>query len=374
MLMTPRVLRFALSALSALSAFNAPSALAQSGVLIGVAKPVGYETIWIVRDSLRPIRATIPDLLVPRADGWWRVGTVPICSTGGPKSQSMDVLWRARSDSIPVVSEICHEVPRGELPILVNSADSVVADSLKREPVRCSWSKIRVKFVSPEHIAVGETSGQTEECEPRGGAWYQTYYVSRFHGDSLLALGQFAGPRLDSLGRLSLAQAASALVKDEVCTTLVEDLVPPEAFGVGDQWYPSRLQGQWMPVLFNQIATGDCQLLPLVDVRLASALTGHDSLRPAWSVLAERVKGLQDALASPAGDLVIVRATDSLFVHVAAREQLGRRLAVVPFREHQIVMIQWATGSHVARWNQDIMAMVRRGVDSPKVVAPPKDP
>ena len=54
----------------ALLALSAASAPGQSGVLIGVAKPDGYETLWIVRDASRPLHATIPDLLVRRADGW----------------------------------------------------------------------------------------------------------------------------------------------------------------------------------------------------------------------------------------------------------------------------------------------------------------
>ena len=53
------------------------AALGQSGALIGVAKSGRYETLWIVGDASRPLRATIPALLVPRADGWWRVGTAP---------------------------------------------------------------------------------------------------------------------------------------------------------------------------------------------------------------------------------------------------------------------------------------------------------
>jgi hypothetical protein len=360
--------------LSALSALSTPSALAQSGVLIGVSKPAGYETLWIVRDSSRPIRATIPDLLVPRADGWWRVGTVPICPTGGPEGQSMDVLWRARADSTPVVSEICHELLRGELPLPIHAEDSATKDSLRRELIRCSWSNIRVKFVSPEHIAVGETSGQTEQCEPRGGRWYRSYYVSRFNGDSSLELSQFTGPRVDSLGRLAFARAARELAPDEVCTILAERFDPSEVFDMGAQWYPTRVSGQWMPVLFGQIATGDCQLLPIVDIGLSSVLTGHDSLHPPWNVLAKRVKGLQDAFASPRGDLVIVRASDSLFVHMVHGQQLGRRIGATPFSKREVVMIQWATGRHVARRNEEIVAMMRRGLPEARIVAPPKDP
>lgn len=365
--------RFILPALL-VSALSASGAFAQSGVLVGVATDVGYETSWIVRDASPPVRATIPDLLVPRADGWWRVGTVPICPTSGPEGQSMDVLWRARADSIPVVSEICHELPRGELPLPIYADDSVTRDSLAREIIRCSWSRIRVRFVSPEYLAVGETSGMTEECEPRGGRWYQTYYVSRFNGDSLLSLEQFAGPRVDSLARAALRTAVRELASDEVCTNVVEGFDPNELVEIGSQWYPTRAGGRWVPVVFNQIATGDCQLYPVVETGLAATLTGHDALRPAWNVLASTVREARDAFASPRGDLVLVRTADSLFVHRGDGSRLGRRIAAVPFREKEIVMIQWATGAHVARWNEEIATMVRRGWPGPKVVSPPKEP
>ena len=352
----------------------APGALAQSGVLIGTSSPAGYETLWIVRDASRPLHATIPDLLVPRADGWWRLGTTPICSTGGPESESMDVLWRVRRDSTPVISEICHEVPRGELPLPIYGEDSAAADSARRELVRCSWSKIQIKFVSPEYLAVGEQSGQTEECEPRGGRWYQSYYVSRFNGDSSLALAELSSVRVDSIGRLALTSDARVLAKDEVCANVVAGFDATELLEIGATWYPSRAAGRWMPVLVEQLGTGDCQLEPEVDVALDKALTGHDVLRPSWTVLAKQVKGLEDAFSSPSGDLVIVRVADSLFVHLDGGAKLGRRVAALPFSGRQIVMLQWATGRNVARWDREIEAMVKRSLPAPKVVPPPKDP
>jgi hypothetical protein len=129
-----------------------------------------------------------------------------------------------------------------------------------------------------------------------------------------------------------------------------------------------------MPVLMEELGTGDCQLLPVVDVALASTLTGHDVLRPSWIVLGRQVKGLADALTSPRGDLVIARAADSLFVHFGDGEKLGRRIGAIPFKEREIVMVQWATGRNVARWNQEIAAMLRRGLPAPQVVPPPKAP
>lgn len=361
-------------ALSALSVLSPLAADAQSGVLIGVAKQGGYETLWIVRDPARSLHATIPALLVLRADGWWRVGTVPICSTEAVDGQAMDVLWRVRADSTPVIAEICHEVAASDLPFAGAAAeDTTVADSL-RTMLRCSWSHISIKFVSAEYMAVGETSGQTKACEPRGGRWYQSYYVSRFNGDSSLALSTFAAPSVDSLGRVALARAATELAKDEMCTRVVEGFNAAELVDVGDAWYPVRSRGRWRPSLMEELGTGDCQLLPTLDVVLATALTGHDSLYPSWTVLTRQVKGLVDAFTSPRGDLVIARGRDSLFVYLGEGEKLGRRIGVIPFAEREIVMLQWATGRKVARWNQEIAGMVRRGLPGPKVVAAPKGP
>lgn len=357
-----------------LSALCAPGALAQSGVLIGASSPAGYETLWIVRDASRPLQATIPELLVPRGDGWWRLGTVPICSTGGSEPQSMDVLWRAPADSTPVISEICHELPRGELPLPVYAEDSATADSARKELIRCSWSKIEIKFVSPEYVAVGERSGQTEECEPRGGRWYQSYYVSRFNGDSSLSLAEIALSRVDSIGRAALAAAAKELAKDDVCTNIVQGFNASELPEIGAQWFPTRSVGRWIPVLVEELGAGECQLLPGVDVALSRAFTGHDVLRPSWSALSRQVKGITDALTSPSGDLVVVRASDSLFIYLGGRERLGRRVGAVPFSGREIVMLQWVTGRNVARWNREIAAMVRNNLPAPNVVPPPKDP
>src|SRR5688500_8406250 len=359
---------------SALATVSGGNAAAQAGVLVGVAKPGGYETLWIVRDVSRPLHATIPDLLVPRADGWWRLGTAPICPTGGPDDEFMEVLWRARADSTPVIAEICHELPRGELPLPLYAEDSAARDSLAKELVRCSWSKIDIKFVAPEYLALGERSGQTEECEPRGGRWYQSYYVSRFNGDSSFSLSRVSATPIDSAGRSALARAANDLARAEMCERVVAGFNVEELVEVGTAWYPVRARGRWAATLMEELGTGDCQLLPIVDVALATTFTGHDVLRPSWNALARQVKGLVDAFASPRGDLVIVRAADSLFVHVAEAEKLGRRIGALPFKEREIVMIQWATGKNVARWNQEIAAMTRRGLPAPQVARPPKDP
>jgi hypothetical protein len=133
------------------------------------------------------------------------------------------------------------------------------------------------------------------------------------------------------------------------------------------------VHGRWRPVLIEQLGTGDCQLLPVLDVALATTLTGHDALQPSWTALGKQFKGLEDAFASPRGDLVIVQSRDSLHVHLAGGDRLGKRIGTIPFAQREIVMLQWATGRNVTRWNGEIAAMMRRGLAGPKVVSPPKE-
>jgi hypothetical protein len=60
-------------------------------------------------------------------------------------------------------------------------------------------------------------------------------------------------------------------------------------------------------------------------------------------------------------------------VHLSDGKKLGRRVGALPFTEREIVMIQWATGRHVARWDQEIAAMMRRGLQEPRRLPPPKE-
>jgi hypothetical protein len=286
----------------------------------------------------------------------------------------MEVLWRARADSAVTIPEICHELRRGDLPIPVYAEDSTEIDSIKQQIVRCSWSDVEIKFVSPEYMAIGEVSGQSEECEPRGGRWFQSYYVSHFNGDSSFALSQFAVAKVDSVARLALERAAKDLWRGGMCATVSEGINPDQLLEIGNAWYPWRISGRWMPIVWEPLEGPECTLHPGVDLVLTTTFTGDDSLRVPWSALARRIRGIEDAFTSPGGDLIVVRTADSLFVHLGDRQQLGRRIGSIPFAKHEIVMIQWATGRNVERWGHEIAAMTRRGFPGPKVVPAPKDP
>jgi len=61
-----------------------------------------------------------------------------------------------------------------------------------------------------------------------------------------------------------------------------------------------------------------------------------------------------DAMASPAGDLVIVLTADSLFAYSSNGSTLGARLLAVPFRRERVVLVEWALGKSVARWDKEV--------------------
>ena len=159
-----------------------------------------------------------------------------------------------------------------------------------------------------------------------------------------------------------------------MCATVSDGITPDQMVEIGTAWYPWRIGGRWMPVVWEPLEGPECTLHPGVDVALTPAFTGPDSLRVSWSALAKRITGIEDAFTSPGGDLIVVRTADSLFVHLGERQQLGRRIAAIPFGKRELVMIQWATGRNVARWNQEVAGMMRRGLPAPKVVPAPRDP
>lgn len=104
-------------------------AVAQSGVLIGLTTERQYpesgegspaptlRTIWITHESARTGRVTtIPSLVLPRRDSFWRVGLTTVCERdeNGTNQSDRDVLWIVPVSGTPVVTQgpLCASVER----------------------------------------------------------------------------------------------------------------------------------------------------------------------------------------------------------------------------------------------------------------------
>ncbi len=84
-----------------------------------------------------------------------------------------------------------------------------------------------------------------------------------------------------------------------------------------------------------------------------AAVVGHDALWPAWETLARSAPGLIDAYAAPGRDLLVLLTRTELLVHRPRGDEPGEPVARKPLLDGEApVMVQWATGSTVRRWER----------------------
>jgi hypothetical protein len=325
-----------------------------SGVLLGVRRSVPidgpdslhYETFWIVRSSKAPLRATLPELLVPRADGFWRAGVAATCVRDA--DWRIDRVWLVKADTAPVIVEGCPTTTRTEMRADVDTAEQAALDT-----VVCAIESIEINFVTGDVVGTEHVTGQTEDCEPRGGRYDVTHVVRRWNSDSSLAFARVAGPRADVAFR-SAAHAAVRSASAECAEFAGDTAYVDWPTGTMDYYHVARDRGHWRAYAFGHVYGTDCSFEAPVSLSLPRAFTGHDALRPPWSAIARRAPGLLDAITSPNGDMVVAFTGDSLFAFESNGATIGTRLLAMPFRREHIVMAQWAVGRNAARWDREI--------------------
>lgn len=345
------------------------TALAQSGVLIGLspgrtssqpdAPFAGHETLWVTMDGAGVRIRTIPELLVPRRSGWWRAGVVIGCSgQSGEESSITEVLWtRAAADSADVVApEHCADTT--ETP----SPDSVDAEVIFRSygSRDCVTNQYEITFVGSNHIGFRYRSGQTEACEPRGGRTTSNAYVRHLGSDSSTSLTELLGPGADR----RVASTIRASEDSQYCES-------PHEEEPGAELYITRRAGRWRPVAFFRGWMMSCEIEQEVNAMVLRSVTGPDVLNPPWTEVRRVYASAIDAFSAPNGDFVFVRAGDSLYVHATSGGTIGAPLGTITVGERSVLMIQWATGAHVARWDREIAQMLARGLEAPRVTFPP---
>jgi hypothetical protein len=366
---------------AALGALTGRGAWAQrSGVLIGVVAPSAenpyanganietarYQTLWIVRDRHRPLRAVLPDLLIPRRTGFWRLGLVSTCvyDPAVRNQRTEDVRWRAPLDSVVRID------PNPECPPIDTTATSTSSDTTadRRAAVdtaaetACGYTTLRLGFVMPEFVGVWSTSGQSEECEPRGFRWYDRASVHRLDADDDVSLDSVVGPR----ARQAYANAITGKGRTDEgfdCPELSREDYSPHWLL---HWTLERNAGRWVPIAFYQPwLSAACQFKGAITVALPSALRGASMRQSRWAAIRSRVPDAVDAATSPTDDLVAAVTADSLLVFEFDGKTLGRRLLSRPVASNglggPIVMIEWAVGPHVARWEEAVLRAVAIG-------------
>jgi len=339
-----------------------------SGVLLGVAdsittqrdyddfgriSPPAYRTLWIARDvnGELTVLATLPELVVPRKDGFWRVGVSQNCIFDDsvkdfPNESLLQEVWAAPIGKTATMeqSQPCalHK-PEDYAPPYGRSEED------KGKISQCGFALASIHYLSPEMIGISVEEGSSEACEAgRGGRVTEKYSVRNFDYRAL-GFGQLLGPA---------ARDAyfDALPKHGTNSFGTECGDPSKDDDTG--WRVEHKLGSWHPYLNQSLGYFECTADRPIHFQLPAPVTGDLSTPLDWKLLRSRIIGISDAYASPNGDMLIAITKSEIRVFEARRRIPGKLLLKLSAGE--IVMAQWATGAHVPDWTTELSNLAKQ--------------
>ena len=282
-----------------------------------------YKTLWIssVNDKILPIVET-KDLLLPRQDGFWKVGVSKKIENGDAK----DVLW-----SYPINS--------------INPTKPINKNSKQIKYTKTEGS-IAIKFVGSNYVSI-DTLQDANNNGPENK--YSNNKLKILPMDNLLG----ESIKLTSiLGREIEKSTLSGSLLNEPKNIKDENLKK-----VDTNWGVIRRSGRW--ILRGRMETKINSKHSFIDFDIPyatpKALTTYDDLFPSFNVIKTKVPSAVDAYASPNRDFVVVLTNTELMVFTIKGYNLGEKSLNLKFKAGEIpVMSHWATGNYVDDWQKKV--------------------
>jgi hypothetical protein len=338
------------------------------------------ETWRIVRDGGGAhVAAKIPDIILPRKDGFWRAGIQATCQLR-PRDKS-----NADDRGEIITKDIEYAVPIGQTPkllldypacnaatakrVLDSSYDPYAGSRDQNAPQECRWEKKSYMSVLPDLLSTYASVGVREACDPHQHEEYSAHVQSPDDLKADIPFGKIFGEKGDA----EWARAIGAeLGKEQSCS----DARTPEAGG----WYLVHREGRWHAVALVQWGpyTADCVFSADTKESVSHALTHAAPLPISWAQLEQPLPGVSDAYASPDGSvLVAIQSKEdvtnhqwrvsSIGVFGFSGNKVGAKLFDLP--PSGIVMVEWATGAYVDKWTEVLSGFEKRGSPRPSVTA-----
>lgn len=345
----------------------------QSGVLLGMATPQisdlqdfgsivapKYRTLWVAPDASGQLKvlATLPELIVPRRDGFWHVGVKQVCEFESANESLRQVVWAAPVGKPGTVEQT--------QPCTPHKPDDYAGPYLRTEEDKdkisqCGFQLLNVEYLSPEIASITEYGSQSEDCEPRGGHYSEVHYVLKLDSNQAVKFGQLLGEKASA----AYAQALPDHAKNDMG---VEDCGAPDSDeDVG--WRIAHKLGRWRPYLNQSLGMFGCSVDAPIAFPLPTSLTGDPSKPLDWKPLRTKIAGIEDAYLSPGGDLLIAVFHAELKFFEAHGGVPEKLLLTLP--AGQIVMAQWAQGKHVADWTAEMDRIAKQPPLAPVVKVKP---
>lgn len=400
----------ALAAVVFLSATCGSAARAQSGLLLGLGRPclhepceTVYRTLWITPHGATVQIVELPDLIVPRRVGFWRIGVRTYCDPN--KAEDRD------GNTVPWPRDTWFASPVSERPVV----DGPVPCPAPVPDENCGGDSITVTFVNGDYIALEEREDTECGVHPdSSGTW--TVRPLGDHGASPLAYSAIGGEGASDVYEQRAAHAlmendqgmrdAGALPGDgdteedreirksnpqwssmtEVQKVAALQTVDDGCFPQHNdgEWDIERIQGRW-------VANGAfdthrlCGVYVHFELPFPAALAGPATTPISLNAIRKQVPDAYDAFWSPNQAMVVVLvgrsklgpgfpfpSQTSLEVFSPHGQDLGKPTLTLPLMDYEgPVMAESATGGNVARWTTELTKIKAQGVVKPRLAASP---
>jgi hypothetical protein len=396
---------------------------AQAGLLLGLS---GGRTLWIAPQGGAVEFMEIPDLIVPRRDGFWRVGVRTYCEwetlddfnqepgNSGSKKEPGD----SANNGAYSTQDVWFAGPVSERPeargfFEDDFRDLIACPKQLKDDDTCATDNYGVAFVTSEYISlVEQEEGMCPgNAHPSAG---EAGIVGRLddHAAARIAYSDMEGAGASAAFRdaaddaqveheVGYPQEAETLGKMRAKYPKWDSMTSQEKvaavgetaedFCGGDtneqDWYFERDDGQWIAHSTVDLPHVCGDYLPFdlpFHAPFPAPFTGPISL----DAIRKQVPDAYDAVWSPKKEMVVVLAGQikvdkmtgertsahaSLEVFLPHGQDLGKRVATLATGEATgPVMAEWATGPNVARWTAELTKIKAQGVVNPRLPESPK--
>lgn len=334
----------------------------QAGVLLaysGHGSYSQYQTAWIVFSANGArVATTVPDIIVPRSTGFWRLGTAVACEFSAESQQdaSREVIWQSPVEKTPVFNQgpPCKS-HKSAIPDQVEEEENAApADSGGAQVPLCAVETASIVFVSPTHLA--EQFNDYDRCDPRGGRDTTRDDVRALDNPAPINLTDLFGPSAIDFYRSAAKKGFAEISKDYNCPEPDE-----EQFDL-KSWHIAHRLGSWTPMASLNQWMGECAYPYQLALTLPKSVAGEVSSALLWKSFSAAVPHLEDFFVSPLGNyaLILVSAKDfdhHLYAYSIQNGVPAKRLAEIPwdnYNSYFIVTAQWSSAKYVPQWTAAI--------------------
>ncbi len=335
-----------------------------------------YETRWIVHDrGGAHVAAKIPDVILPRKEGFWRAGIQATCQLR-PRDKS-----DADDRGEIITKDIEYAVPIGQTPRLAlddPACDAATANRVleanyapnaetadANTPAECRWARKSFMSVLPDLVSTYSSEGMRESCDPHQHEEYSAHAQSP---DDLQTDIPF-GENIQRKGRVGMG-SCDLSGTSEGSVFLFGRATARSRRLVFGAWRGSLALMQWGPY------TADCVFSADANVSVPRALTHAAPLSIPWAELEKELPGVSDAYASPDGSvLVAIQSKEDRSNHewrvssIGIFDFSGNKVSAkfLDLPPTAIMMVEWATAAYVAKWADVLSGFEKRGVPRPLI-------